>query len=679
MKSNFKLLFAGFIVSSMLISCNTKENIMEDKALLMEDLDITVRPQDNFYQYATGGWQKNHPLPQEESRFGSFDLLGKSTSQKVKSLIVELADGEHPEGSLEWKIGNFYSVGMDSATIETLGIKPLLPEIEKIDAIDSKAGIIKQFAYNNKIGLSSLFYFFGSADADNSDMQIAHILQGGLGLPDRDYYTAEDNRSKEIRAEYLRFLANMFSLMGDNVEIAEANAARVMDIEMRLAKASMTRLQQRDPHATNNKMSLVDLNDLSGSFDFDTYLCEIGMEKIDTINVRQPKFFTLLGTMMDDVSVDDWKTYLRWKLIGSSASMLNSDFDNLQFEFYDKFLRGQGKQKPRWRRIVSATNGALGEAVGQKFVEKHFPPEAKERMITLVENLRTSFSERIAKSTWMSAETQEKAQKKLAGMVVKIGYPDKWRDYSDLEVTNSYVQNMLNSNRFDFEYMLSKIGKPVDKEEWHMNPQIVNAYYSPVTNEICFPAGILQAPFFYMGADDAVNYGAIGVVIGHEMTHGFDDQGRNFDKNGNLKNWWTAHDIEKFNVQSKILIDRYNDIFVLDTMRADGNLSLGENIADFGGLTIAYNAFRKSLEGKDEPIKINGFTADQRFFLAYAKVWAQNITDQEIMRRIKEDVHSLGEWRVNGQVPGIKAFHDAFDVQPGDSMYLPEAAWTKIW
>jgi len=679
MKSIVKLFIAGLILSTILVACNSKEKPMEDKALLLEDLDTTVRPQDDFYQYATGGWQKNNPLPEEESRFGSFDLLAKSTSQKVKALIVELADSEHPEGSLDWKIGNFYSVGMDSATIETLGMKPILPEIEKIEAIDSKADVIKQFAYNSKTGLSSLFYFFGSADADNSDMQIAQIHQGGLGLPDRDYYTAEDARSIEIRDEYVRFLTNMFALMGDDNQTAEANAKRIMEIETRLAEKSMTRLEQRNPHATNNKMNTAELSKLSGSFNFDLYLNEIGMNQIEIINVRQPEFFAFIGDLMDDVSVDDWKTYLRWKLISSTASMLTSDFDNLQFEFYGKFLRGQEKQKPRWRRMVSATNGALGEAVGQKFVEKHFPPEAKERMITLVENLRASFSERIAQSTWMSVETQEKAQEKLAGMVVKIGYPDKWRDYSGLEITDSHVQNMLNSNRFDFEYMLNKIGKPVDKDEWHMNPQTVNAYYSPITNEICFPAGILQPPFFYMHADDAVNYGAIGVVIGHEMTHGFDDQGRNFDKDGNLKNWWTEDDTEKFNAQSKILIDRYNDIFVLDTVSADGNLSLGENIADFGGLTIAYNAFRKSLEGKEAPARINGFTPDQRFFLAYAKVWAQNITDQEILRRTKEDVHSLGEWRVNGQVPGIKAFHEAFDVQPGDPMYLPEAEWTQIW
>ncbi len=652
---------------------------MEDLAINLEDLDTNVRPQDDFYQYATGGWQKNHPLPEEESRFGAFDLLAKSTSQKVKNLIVELSENEAEKGSMEWKVGHYYAVGMDSATIESLGMEPIVPEFEKIDAIASKDDVMKQFAYNNKNGLSSLFYFFASADADNSEMQIAHIHQGGLGLPDRDYYTAEDARSKEIRDEYVRYVTNMFALLGDDAATAENNAKLIMDIETRLAEKSMTRLQQRDPHASNNKMSIAELNELSGNFDFNIYLNEIGMGDLEVINVRQPEFFAFIGTMMDDVSVDEWKTYFRWKLISSTSSLLSSDFDGLQFDFFGKFLRGQEKQKPRWRRMVSSTNGALGEAVGQKFVEKHFPPEAKEQMETLVENLQKSFSERIAASTWMSEETQEKAQEKLSTMIVKIGYPDKWRDYSVLEITDSYVQNVLNSNRFDFEYNLSKIGKLIDKDEWHMNPQTVNAYYSPITNEICFPAGILQPPFFYLGADDAVNYGAIGVVIGHEMTHGFDDQGRNFDKDGNLRNWWTEEDTDKFNEQAQILIDRYDAILVLDTVHADGKLSLGENIADFGGLTISYNAFRNTLEGKDEPAKISGFTADQRFFLAYAKVWAQNITDQEILRRTKEDVHSLGEWRVNGQVSGIKAFHDAFDVKEGDPMYLPEEAWTKIW
>jgi putative endopeptidase len=680
MKQNwFKLIIVTGIISSIMISCNPKDKTMEDKAIVLEDLDTSVRPQDDFYQYATGGWQKNNPLPEEESRFGSFDLLAKETSKKVKDLIIELADSEAEEESLEWKIGTFYSVGMDTAKIESLGMQPIVPELEKIKQIESLDELTIQFANNNRNGIGSIFYFFGGSDPENSDMKIAHVHQGGLGLPDRDYYLNEDTHSQEIRTEYLRYMTNMFVLMGEESELAEKYATTIMNIETKLAEKSMTRLEQRNPHAMNNKMSIQEFDELTAQFNVPLFLETIGMKEIESLNVRQPEFFKQLGVLMNDISIEDWKTYLTWKLINGTADMLSSDFNDLSFDFYGKYLRGQEKQKPRWRRMVAATNGVLGEAVGQKFVEKHFPQEAKERMENLVENLRTSFAERITASTWMTEGTQTKALDKLNTMAVKIGYPNKWRDYSNLEITDSYITNILNSNQFDFDYMMSKIGKPVDREEWHMNPQTVNAYYSPVTNEICFPAGILQPPFFYMDADDAVNYGAIGVVIGHEMTHGFDDQGRNYDKEGNLKDWWSAEDAESFDVQAKVLIDRYENIIVMDTVHADGKLSLGENIADFGGLTISYNAFRKTLEGKEEPALINSFSADQRFFLAYAKVWAQNITDKEILRRTKEDVHSLGEWRVNGQLPGIEAFHKAFDVKEGDPMYLPEDQWTKIW
>ncbi|MFP4663618.1 MAG: M13 family metallopeptidase [Bacteroidales bacterium] len=665
----------------LLISCDSKENnAMEEKAIVQEDLDTSVSPAEDFYQYATGGWQKNNPLPEEESRFGSFDQLAKRTSNKVKTLIEELAETNSEKGSMEWKIGTYYAVGMDTAAIDAMGIAPIGEELSRVESIESKEDVIRQAAYNNRIGLSGLFYLFGGADADNADMKIAQVHQGGLGLPDRDYYTSQDARSQDIRNEYIRYMTNMMVLLGDDEAEAEKKAKMIMELETRLADKSMTRLEQRNPHATNNKMELAELDELAGGFDFPLYFAEVGLSEPGVINVRQPEFFKELGKVMEDVLVEDWKTYFRWKLINSTAGMLSSDFDNLRFEFYGKYLRGQEKQKPRWRRMVSSTNSALGEAVGQKFVEKHFPPEAKERMVELVANLQEAFKQRMKNSTWMSEGTQEKAIDKLESMRVKIGYPDKWRDYSGLEVTeDSYVQNVINSNKFDFEYMLSKIGKPVDKDEWHMNPQTVNAYYSPTTNEICFPAGILQPPFFYMNADDAVNYGAIGMVIAHEMTHGFDDKGRLFNKEGNLEEWWTEEDATRFDEEAQILVDRYNEILVLDTVPADGELSLGENIADFGGLSIAYSAFRNSLEGEEEPEKIDGFTGDQRFFLAYAKVWAQNITDQEILRRTKEDVHSLGKWRVNGQLVGMPAFHEAFDVKEGDAMYLPEEEWTHVW
>ncbi|PID94555.1 MAG: hypothetical protein CSA94_02220, partial [Bacteroidetes bacterium] len=389
-------------------------------------------------------------------------------------------------------IGTFYTTGMDSAKIESLGVEPILPEFEKIKAIENINDVVKQFAYNNVNGLGSLFYFFGASDADNSEMNIAQVHQGGLGLPDRDYYLLEDDRSVEIRKEYVRFMTNMFVLLGDDAELAEKNANIIMGIETRLAENSMTRLEQREPANVNNKMKISEVDELTGNFDFNLYLNEFGMGNLEIINVRQPEFFGFIAQLMNDVSVDDWKTYFRWKLINSTSSYLSSDFDGLSFDFYGKFLRGQEKQKPRWRRMVGATNGVLGEAVGQKFVEKYFPADAKQRMETLVANLQGAFAERIKASTWMTPETQKKAEAKLSSMLVKIGYPDKWRDYSKLEITDSYVQNIFNSNRFDFEYMLSKIGKPIDKNEWQMNPQTVNAYYDPSTNEICFPAGILQ-------------------------------------------------------------------------------------------------------------------------------------------------------------------------------------------
>lgn len=675
------VVIAGVIITGAMISCNqNKENKMQTDAIVLEDLDTTVSPGTDFYQYATGGWQKNNPLPEEESRFGTFDQLGKQTSKKVKELIENLATQDNEPGSIGWMIGTFYAVGMDTARIETLGKKPVEAELERIRDINSKADIIHHAAYNNRRGISSLFHLFGSADSDNSDMQIAHLQQGGLGLPDRDYYVSQDARSKEIRKEYLRYMTNMFALFGDDEKQAEENADFVMNLETRLAEKSMSRLQQRDPHAVNNKMELTELDKHAGAFDFDVYFKHIGLDSPGLINVRQPEFFAETGKLIDDISIDEWKTYFRWKLMNSTAGMLSSDYDNLRFSFYGKFLRGQEKQKPRWRRMVSATNESLGEAVGKKFVEKHFPPEAKERMINLVSNLKDAFKQRMKNSVWMSEETQAKAIEKLDSMHVKIGYPDKWRDYSSLKLSEtSYVQNRFNSNEFDFDYMLSKIGKPVDKDEWHMNPQTVNAYYSPQMNEICFPAGILQPPFFYMNADDAVNYGAIGMVIAHEMTHGFDDKGRLFNKEGNLESWWTEEDEKRFNKEAQILIDRYNNIVVLDTVHADGELSLGENIADFGGLSIAYTAFKKALKAKEHPGKINGFKPEQRFFLSYAKVWAQNISDEEILRRTKEDVHSLGKWRVNGQVAGMEAFHKAFDVKKGDDMYIPENKRTRIW
>ena len=682
---NTKIIIFLLLVISI-VACNTKPKDMKNpiqeeqlKAINIADLDTNVNPADDFYQYATGGWQKNNPLPDEESRFGSFDVLAKETSQKVNDLITKLSEQDNEPYSIEWKIENFYSLGMDSIKLDKDGLNPVLPEFENIDKIQNQEDLIKTIAYLHKVGVPTTFNVFGSADREDSDMQIAYLYQGGLGLPNRDYYTSDDERSKEIREKYLTHIERMLILAGDNEETAAKDAKDIYNLEYKMALNSMTNLELRDPFTTTNRMDINELKKVSPNFDYQLYFNEINLPVPGTINVSQPEFFKALSKIIKNTEIEVWKTYLKWNVINYAAPYLHTDVVVANWEFYGKFLTGALTQQPRWRRVVSKTNSCLGEAVGQIFVKEYFPPEAKERMIGLVENLRAAFAERIKNLEWMSEETKEKALEKLATINVKIGYPDEWKDYEKLNIEeDSYFANILRANQFEFEYMINKIGKPVDKSEWFMNPQTVNAYYSPNMNEICFPAGILQPPFFYMNADDAVNYGAIGVVIGHEMTHGFDDKGRNYDLEGNLNDWWTEEDAKLFDERSQILVTRFDNIKVLDDLYADGKLSLGENIADYGGLVISYDALMKALNGKT-PEKIDGFTAEQRFYLAYAKIWAQNIRDTEIKRRTKEDVHSLGEWRVNGQLPGIENFHKAFNIKPEDNMYLPPEKWAHIW
>ncbi|MDD2385725.1 MAG: M13 family metallopeptidase [Bacteroidales bacterium] len=657
---------------------NTKQT-KEVKAINISDLDTTVSPGEDFYQYATGGWQKNNPLPDEESRYGSFDVLAKETNQKVNELIKHLTEQENEPYSIEWKIEKFYSLGMDSARIDKDGLTPIELMLSKIDKISTKEELTKQIAELHRQGISSTFNVFGSADRENSEMQIAYLYQGGIGLPNRDYYTGNDDRSKEIRTKYLSHIENMLIIAGFDKDLAHKNAQEIYNLEHQLAEKSMTNLELRDPFATTNRMSVAEIKEVSPSFDYQLYFNEINLPVPGTINLSQPNFFKQLSYLYENIDIETWKTYLKWNVINFAAPYLHSEMVNTNWRFYGKFLTGALTQQPRWRRVVSKTNACLGEGVGQIFVKEYFPPEAKDRMISLVENLRASFAERITQLEWMTPETKEKALKKLAKINVKIGYPDKWKDYEKLNIEDdSFFANIIRANVFEFDDMISEIGKPVDKTKWFMNPQTVNAYYSSNMNEICFPAGILQPPFFYMNADDAVNYGAIGVVIGHEMTHGFDDKGRNYDLQGNLNDWWTKEDAELFNAQTQILVERFNNIKVLNDLNADGKLSLGENIADYGGLVISYDALMKALNGQT-PEKIDGFTAEQRFYLAYAKIWAQNVRDTEIRRRTKEDVHSLGKWRVNGQLPGLETFHKAFNVKKTDPMYLPKDKWANIW
>ncbi len=674
-------MLACLIISGIMFSCKNKVMKQEDPAIKIANMDTTVKPGDDFFRYANGNWLKNNPVPAEYSIYGTFEELRENNNKQLRQIMEEAAaDKNATAGSIKQKIADFYSSGMDSAAIEKTGIKAIQADLDKIDAIKSVPDLVKTIAYLHTLGINQMFYFFSGQDDKNSEKVIAQLYQGGLGLPDRDYYLSKDPRSQEIRTEYVKHLGKTFELSGVQKEQADKDSKIVMDIETKMADVSSTRLDLRDPVKNYNKMDLAGLQKLAPQFDWSTYFSTLGLKATDEINVGQPKFFSGIAKLVTTVPVDQWKTYLKWHLLREASPFLSSAFEKEHFSFYSVVLSGIKEMKPRWKRVLSITSASLGEAVGQLYVEKYFPAEAKKRMLELVTNLKDALKDRIEKLSWMCDATKKEAEAKLAKMNLKVGYPDKWRDYSSLKITkDSYFQNIMAASQFEFQRDLNKIGKPVDRTEWGMTPQTVNAYYSPNMNEIVFPAAILQPPFFFMNADDAVNYGAIGVVIGHEMTHGFDDQGRQFDKDGNLRDWWTPEDATNFEKQTQVLVDQFDNYKMLDSLHVDGKLTLGENIADMGGLTVAYAALQKAMNGKDQNAKIDGFTSDQRFFLAYAQVWRGNTRDKELMRRLKEDVHSPKEARVNGQVYNIPEFYKAFNIKPTDKNYKPENLRPVIW
>jgi putative endopeptidase len=651
-----------------------------EPALSASNMDTTVKPGDDFYKFANGNWLKNNPIPAEYSRYGAFEVLEEENYTQLKTILADAsADKNASEGTINQKIRDFYNSGMDTVKIDKNGISPLKPELGQIDAFATKADVQKMIIQEHASGNYPLFYLFSSQDEKNSNQVIASTYQGGLGLPDRDYYLSEDSRSKEIRASYLKHMAKMFVLAGSTPAQAEKDAAAVMTIETQLAKISSTRLELRDPKANYNKTDLAGLQKIAPEIDWKAYFDGIKLQATSEINVGQPKFISGMAKMINSVPVNDWKVYFRWNLINSAASSLSSDFDKEHFAFYGTVLSGAKEQQPRWKRMIDQTSNSLGEAVGQLYVQKFFPPEAKKRMIELVNNLKISLGERIQGLKWMTDSTKKEAEAKLAKINVKIGYPDKWIDYSSLTIgTDSYYANKKNARQFAVNRDIAKIGKPVDRSEWGMTPQTINAYYSPNMNEIVFPAAILQPPFFFMNADDAVNYGAIGMVISHEMTHGFDDQGRQYDKEGNLHDWWLADDSKNFEAKTKVLVDQYDNYVMLDSLHVNGKLTLGENIADLGGMNVAYNGLQKALKGKKDE-KIDGFTPDQRFFLSYAQVWRANTRNEETMRRLKEDVHSPAEARVNAIVYNIPAFYTAFNIQPTDKRYIAPEKRADIW
>lgn len=674
----FPFLAAGIVA---LASCNTpQKEVVKIAAINPANMDTTVAAGMDFYEYACGGWIKNNPLKPEYARFGTFDQLLENNQEQLRVLIEELSATPHEAGSVAGKIGALYAMGLDSTKLNADGVAPIKEELAAINALATKSDVSKMVATLHKEGMAPFFALFVDADEKNSAMNIVQLYQAGIGMGDRDYYLLEDEGSAKMRDAYRAYINKLFTLAGSSPEQADAAVDAVMKIEKAIAEISYGREDLRDSQKNYNKLAYEDFKQIESPLDWDVYFESMGLAGLKELDAKQINFYKDMNKALQNTTVDEQKYYLAFNLLSAAAPYLSDDFVDADFEFYGKVMSGKQEQQPRWKRSLNTVNGALGEAVGEMYVEKYFPASSKEKMLTLVGNLQTALSERINGLEWMSDTTKAKAQEKLAAFTVKIGYPDKWRDYSGLEIKDdSYWANVRRSNIFDMAYQLADVDKPVDKSRWHMNPQTVNAYYNPTTNEICFPAAILQPPFFNPDADDAVNYGAIGVVIGHEMTHGFDDQGRNYDKDGNLIDWWTAEDAVRFKERADKLVDQYDQIIVIDTLHANGRFTLGENIADHGGLLVAHQAYLNSLKGKETPAPIDGFTNEQRFFLGYATLWGQNIRPEEIRRRTKIDPHSLGKWRVNAALRNIAPFYAAFDIKEGDPMFMAPADRVVIW
>ncbi len=677
MKNSISLLFLLFLPVLVAAGSGNKDT---NRGFDPINIDKSTSPTKDFYKYAIGNWLKLNPIPDEWSSWGTFEALYESNSKVVKEILESSSVNKtSPKGSIIQKVGDYYYSGMDTVKIEKAGYSPIKPFLKKINDIKTKDDFIKEAAQIHLKIKSPLFFFDAAVDAKNSSMMVAQISQGGIGLPDRDYYTSDDPRSKEIREKYVQYMHNMFRLIGQNEATAKRNADKVMQIETRLAKASLTKVEMRDPVKNYNKMSYDALKSIAPDFNWAVFFKELGIISPADFDITQPGFTKEVSKMIKELPLNDWKPYLTWNVLRGSAPYLSSAFVNEAFNFNGKFLSGAKVLRPRWKRVMGAEDNALGELIGQLYIEKTFPPEAKERARNIVSNLVVSLKERISKLDWMGDDTKKAALVKLAAFTVKIGYPDKWKDYSGVNISrDSYFENDANASEFLTKDNLAKIGKPVDKTEWEMYPQTVNAYYEPVRNEIVFPAAILQPPFFNVDADDAINYGAMGVVIGHEITHGFDDQGRQYDAQGNIKDWWTDNDSKKFDERAKVIIDQFNNFVAIDTFHVNGQLTQGENIADLGGLNVALDALRKTDEFKSNEM-INGFTPLQRFFLAWAQVWRGNDREESLKLLIKSNEHAPNKFRVNGPLSNMPEFWEAFNVQPGDPMRRSDMELVKIW
>lgn len=642
------------------------------------NMDLSVKPGDNFYLYADGRWVKNNPVPASKTRWGSFDKLREESLTRLRTLLEAAAAGAATDPKLQ-KIGDFYLSGMDSAGLERLGYQPIQADLDRIAGLSSTTDLLKEAAYEHSHGIASpLVGIFIGPDRKDVTHYIPQVGQGGISLPDRDYYLKHDARSTAVRAAYARHLKKMFELVGRSDAQAAAATDAVMRIETALATAEMSRVEMRDPYKTYNKFSWKELSGTTPAIDWKGWAAQMQITGTDSLIASNPGFLKSMDLLLTAVSLDDWKAYLQWQVIRSSAPFLSNAFVEEDFVF-NKVLTGQKEETPRWQRVSGLIDRSLGDQLGQLYVAKYFTPEAKQRMQELVDNLQETFADRIRRVDWMSDETKQRAVEKLQAFLKKIGYPDTWKDYSSITIRkDDLLGNVRNCDIWAYHDNVSRLGKPVDRTRWSMTPPTINAYYNPSNNEIVFPAGILQFPFFDFEADDAVNYGGIGAVIGHEMTHGFDDQGRQFAADGNLKDWWTKADADKFKSRANEVVAQYNAFTVLDTLHVNGRLTLGENLADLGGLSIAYEAFTKTKEFK-EGKKIDGFTPQQRFFLSWAQIWRSNTLPETSAQLILTDPHSPGQYRCNGPVTNIDAWYAAFDVKPGDKMYKPADQRTRIW
>jgi predicted metalloendopeptidase len=648
------------------------------------NMDTSVKPADDFFAYANGGWLKRTEIPPEFSRWGSFNELIEKNNDALHA-IAEKAQNTQVDPKLApevQKVGDYYASGMDEKTIEAVRTKPLEDEFKSIDAIKDRSDLLKEIAHLHTIGVGAFFDFGSGQDDKDSTQEIAQAVQGGLGMPDRDYYTKTDEASKKLRDQYVDHVAKMLTLLGEPAATASDHAKKILALETTLAKASRTRVELRDPQKNYNKMPLQQLQNLTPDWNWSDYFKNIDLLEPSDINVHQPEFFKTADEVFKNTPIEDWKVYLRWHLISAAASELSKDFVDENFNFNDRVLRGTQQIKPRWKRVVISEDDAIGEALGKLYVAFDFPPEAKARALEMINNLKAALADRIKTLDWMDEATKREALKKLAAMNVKIGYPDKWLDYSMLQIDRSpFVLNAMRAAKFETTRALNKIGKPVDRTEWGMTPPTVNAYYNPQMNEIVFPAGILQPPFFYANADDAINYGGIGAVIGHEMTHGFDDEGRQYDAVGNLRDWWTPGSAAKFKERSQAIVNQYNEYEPLPGLHVNGELTQGENIADVGGVKLAYAALQKALDKNPQTReqKIDGFTPDQRFFLSFADIWRQKSRDEDQKLRLNTDPHSPARYRVNGPLSNLTEFQKAFNIPDNSPMVRPTNKRVNIW